>query len=110
MNRRHDPEDYYPGPDEYHGPDWGRTFAGRCTRCGTVIYVTLDSLNKVCNRRYLHAPEYRALLDLRPDRDEMRWRHLREYKRRMAADVDAIRQRAAAKTAARRRNLRVVGQ
>jgi hypothetical protein len=65
MTFKHAMDDHYPGPDEYKGPDWGRTFHLRCARCGTVRRVTIDAVGNISTSSYTQSPEYKRALKLR---------------------------------------------
>jgi hypothetical protein len=80
-------QDFIPGPGEYHGPGWGRTFAAMCTRCGTRRFTTIDSLGQIGHRRYIHPDGYKVEPGLAPTKAQLRNAYMRELRTQRDARV-----------------------
>jgi hypothetical protein len=76
----HHMDDYQPGPCEYAGPGWGRTFAALCVRCGTRRWTTIDSRGEVAARRYIHPAGYRLEPGMSPSKAQLRNAYMRELR------------------------------
>lgn len=93
---RHAMDEYTPLRGEYDGPDWGRTYAFRCIRCGTKRFITLDMTGQISTSRYIRPDGYSLTRDEVPTADELRLEILKDVRRARRSNVTPIRKRRSA--------------
>jgi len=87
-------EDYSPAAHEYQGPNWGRTFCLRCTRCTTRRYVTIDGLGEISTQRYVYPDGYRLAGVESPSTQDLRLDYVKRLRAQRKARSNGSRRKA----------------